>query len=90
MALEDIKLETYYYWYYGAYGQMSDYATATSQDFGTGKKNTETMIAKNGTGKNMGHKMMMKHMQISGELYEHRKCRRKLLFCALECDFLIL
>ena len=46
MALEDINSETRYCWYDTATGQMSDYASTTSQDFGTGAKNTETMIAK--------------------------------------------
>ena len=46
MALEDFNTGTYYCWYYAAYGNMDDYATATSLDFGTGKANTEAMIAK--------------------------------------------
>ena len=47
MALTDIdgkKNGTYYDWYNAAYGQMSDYATTTSGDFGKGKSNTTTMI----------------------------------------------
>lgn len=46
MALEDFNTGTRYCWYYAAYGNMDDYATATSLDFGTGKANTEAMIAK--------------------------------------------
>ena len=45
MALSDIDANTHY-WYYKAYENMSDYAAMTSGDFGTGKANTETMIAK--------------------------------------------
>ena len=51
MALEDVNDGNgpYYTWYDAAYddgGQMDDYATATSKDFGSGKTNTATMIAK--------------------------------------------
>ncbi|MFR8103660.1 MAG: type II secretion system protein [Clostridia bacterium] len=49
MALTDIdgkRNGTLYDWYNAAYGNMSDYATATSGDFGTGKANTNAMIAK--------------------------------------------
>ncbi len=46
MALEDFNTGTSYCWYDDAYGNMDDYATATSLDFGTGKANTEAMIAK--------------------------------------------
>ena len=50
MALTDIdgKINgTYYDWYNAAYSKgMSDYATTTSGDFGKGKSNTTTMIAK--------------------------------------------
>ena len=46
MALEDFNTGTHYCWYDAAYGNMDDYATATSLDFGTGKANTEAMIAK--------------------------------------------
>jgi len=49
MALTDIDGKqngTRYYWYSAAWGNMSDYATATSGDFGTGKANTNAMIAK--------------------------------------------
>ena len=45
MALEDFNTGTLYCWYDDAYGNMKDYATATSLDFGTGKANTEAMIA---------------------------------------------
>ena len=45
MALEDIGTTTYY-WYYNAYGKMNDYSSTTSQNFGTGQKNTEIMIDK--------------------------------------------
>ena len=54
MALSDIDANTHY-WYYNAYGNMSDYATATSGDFGTGKTNTEAMIAKWNNGSNGGY-----------------------------------
>ena len=46
MELEDFNTGTSYCWYDAAYGNMDDYATATSLDFGTGKANTEAMIAK--------------------------------------------
>ena len=46
MALEDVNTGTIYCWYDAAFGEMNDYASTTSQDFGTGEKNTETMIAK--------------------------------------------
>ena len=46
MALEDFNTGTSYCWYDAARGNMDDYATATSLDFGTGKANTEAMIAK--------------------------------------------
>ena len=45
MALKDVDTSTHY-WYYNAYGNMSDYASTTSGDFGTGEKNTQTMISK--------------------------------------------
>ena len=35
-----------WYWYYSAYGNMSDYATYTSTDFGAGEENTAKMITK--------------------------------------------
>lgn len=48
MALDDFTTTSYstFYWYYNAYGNMSDYSTATSGDFGTGKSNTIEMISK--------------------------------------------
>ena len=53
MALEDFNPGTYYCWYDAAAGNMSyyegdmsDYSTSTSGDFGTGKQNTKTMIEK--------------------------------------------
>ena len=50
MALENVgSIGTHYSWYYSASkdgGQMFDYATATSVDFGTGRTNTATMIEK--------------------------------------------
>jgi len=45
MALSDID-SNYHDWYNAAYDKMSDYASATSQDFGKGKSNTATMISK--------------------------------------------
>ena len=54
MALSDIDANEHY-WYYNAYGNMSDYATTTSGDFGTGKANTETMIVKWNNGSNGGY-----------------------------------
>ena len=46
MALEDFTdgTNTTFYWYYNACGKMSDYDTATSTAFGTGKANTLKMI----------------------------------------------
>ena len=49
MALDDVDKQqngTYYCWYDAAYGQMSDYATYTSGDFGAGEQNTSKMITK--------------------------------------------
>ena len=49
IALEDVDdgNGTTYTWYDAAYDEgMSDYATATSTDFGAGKTNTATIIAK--------------------------------------------
>ena len=46
MALKDFNPGAYYCWYDAAYGNMSDYSTATSEDFGTGKQNTLKMIEK--------------------------------------------
>ena len=42
MALEDLTTPEYttFYWYYNAAGKISDYETATSTEFGTGKANT--------------------------------------------------
>ena len=45
MALSDVD-SSYHCWYDDAYGNMSDYASATSVEFGTGEKNTQTMITK--------------------------------------------
>ena len=45
MALSDVDSSTHC-WYNRAYGNMSDYASTTSGDFGTGEKNTQTMISK--------------------------------------------
>ena len=48
MSLEDFNDGNgpTYTWYDAANGQMDDYATATSTDFGAGKTNTANMIAK--------------------------------------------
>ncbi len=49
MALTDIDGKpngTQYYWYKAAYGNMNDYASTTSVDFGKGASNTTTMLAK--------------------------------------------
>ena len=46
MALDDFNAGTSYCWYDAAYGNISDYATVTSESFGTGKTNTATMIEK--------------------------------------------
>ena len=49
MSLTDLEGKqngTQYYWYYAAYGKMSDYASTTSGDFGTGATNTTNMLAK--------------------------------------------
>ena len=46
MSLEDFNSGTSYYWYYNAYGNMDDYSTTTSGNFGTGRANTVKMIAK--------------------------------------------
>ena len=51
MALKDIDSD-YYYWYKNAYENMTDYQTTTSKYFGTGKSNTEAMIAKWDAGSN--------------------------------------
>ena len=55
MALSDIDANTHY-WYYSAYGNMmNDYDTTTSEDFGTGKANTEAMITKWNNGSDGGY-----------------------------------
>ena len=46
MALEDFNSGTSYYWYDAAFGKISNYATVTSDSFGAGKANTQTMIEK--------------------------------------------
>ncbi len=48
MSLSDLmNTGTYYSWYSKAYDKgIRDYSTVTSQDFGTGKTNTSTMISK--------------------------------------------
>lgn len=45
MALSNI-LSNYCDWYNDAYGNMSDFASATGQNFGMGKSNTNTIISK--------------------------------------------
>ena len=45
MTLDDLDTYTHY-WYKNAYGNMNDYSTATSEDFGKGKDNTDAMIEK--------------------------------------------
>lgn len=45
MALEDVDSDGHC-WYASAYGNMVDYATTTSIEFGTGETNTQTMISK--------------------------------------------
>ena len=45
MALSNVDSSTHC-WYYDAYGNMDDYASTTSGDFGAGEKNTQTMISK--------------------------------------------
>ena len=49
MTLQDID-NNQHQWYGMAWTKMTDYATATSGDFGTGKTNTEAMIAKRDKG----------------------------------------
>ena len=67
MALDDFTTSSYttFYWYYNGYGNMSDYATYTSQDFGTGKANTKAMITKwNASGYGDQHdRDIWKHIQ---------------------------
>ena len=49
LALEDVDKKqngTYYCWYDAASGNMNDYATYTSVNFGTGEQNTSKMITK--------------------------------------------
>ena len=57
MALEDFNDGNgpYYCWYAGALGNMTDYATATSEDFGSGRANTIAMIANWNKGANGGY-----------------------------------
>ena len=45
MALSDVD-SSIHYWYYDAYGDMDDYASQTSTNFGAGEQNTKNMIAK--------------------------------------------
>ena len=46
MALEDFNKGTSYCWYDAAYSRITDHSTVTSGDFGSGAKNTATMIEK--------------------------------------------
>ena len=46
MALEDFNPGTYYCWYDAAYGKLDDPTSGSANDFGEGRENTETMIAK--------------------------------------------
>ena len=46
MALSNISSSIYRWYYAAASNGISDWSTVTSQDFGTGKTNTETMISK--------------------------------------------
>ena len=49
MALDDVDKQqngTRYCWYDAAYGNMSDYSSQTSTEFGRGEQNTINMIAK--------------------------------------------
>ncbi len=44
MALDNFTTSSYSYWYWYKSGDISDYATITSGNFGTGKQNTANMI----------------------------------------------
>ncbi len=46
MALEDFTTSSYSTWHWYKSGNISDYATIVSNDFGTGKQNTANMISK--------------------------------------------
>ena len=46
MTVTDFNSGTLYCWYDAALGNMHDYASVTSGDFGTGKNNTQIMIEK--------------------------------------------
>lgn len=74
MALTDIdgkRNGTYYDWYNAAYGKMSDYATTTSGDFGKGKSNTTTMIAKwNAKAYRDQDQCSSKHKDMWGQIQE--------------------
>ena len=75
MALTDIdgkRNGTYYDWYNAAYGTgMSDYATTTSGDFGKGKSNTTTMIAKwNAKAYGDQDQCSSKHKDMWGQIQE--------------------
>ena len=75
MSLTDLNVGGYrsYYWYKSAYGNMSDYSTYTSKDFGSGKENTRKMIEKWKLGTNGGYgaqndRDLWKHIQdVAGE-----------------------
>ena len=75
MSLTDLNVGGYsaYYWYNSAYGNMSDYSTYTSKDFGSGKENTRKMIEKWNLGTNGGYGVqndrdLWKHIQdVAGE-----------------------
>ena len=43
MALEDLDNDSHY-WYYNAYGKLDNYISTSTNDFGKGKENTNTMI----------------------------------------------
>ena len=75
MSLTDLNVGGYstYYWYNSASGNMSDYSTYTSKDFGSGKENTRKMIEKWKLGTNGGYgaqndRDLWKHIQdVAGE-----------------------
>ena len=73
MALTDIdgkRNGTHYDWYNAAY-VMSDYATTTSGDFGKGKSNTTTMIAKwNAKAYGDQDKCSLGHKDMWGQIQE--------------------
>ena len=69
MALNDVDSNLHNWYYEASWHPMDDYKTATSQEFGEGKKNTETMINK-WINKEYGNQNSGTNTDIWGEIQE--------------------